>query len=136
MAVNYTFDDITRGYNAVANLRTDSKNNILGQPTIDELYYTRLVLFLIIQLRARGGDTGSQGLISSIPLAALKNDTASVISVVYNSETFTWGASDVCVMRQNEADFFIEKSTFAGTPLTRVPLSEFYTAGKPCFFYW
>lgn len=136
MALNYTYDDITKGYNAVANLNTDTKNDVLGQPTINDLYYTRLVEFLILQARARGGDATSQSILSSIPLTALKNNTGLVVSVVYKSETFTWGAADVYIMTPNEAYFFIEKSTSNETPLTRVNISEFFSLGKPTFFYW
>jgi hypothetical protein len=136
MAFSFTVEDITKGYNAVSDYRVDQKDNVFGQPAKRDLYYTRKVYFLITQALARAGDTAAQAVLSGIPLAALRSDNVATFTITYNSEEFPFFLSNVVALRQNEADFFIDKANQLATPLTRVPLTDFFAGGKPQFFYW
>lgn len=136
MAFSFTYDDISKGYEALSNIVVPEKLDVFGQPVKDSLYYARLVYYLILEEDARAGNALAQAEINRIPLAAVKNNTASPITVRYNGQDVLFGAGDIYLMTQNEADFMLEKSAENFTPLVRDTLANFYAFGKPNFIYW
>ena len=60
MAFSFTYDDISKGYEALSNIVVPEKLDVFGQPVKDSLYYARLVYYLILEEDARAGNALAQ----------------------------------------------------------------------------
>lgn len=135
MATSVTYNNIDRAYSAVT-YRDDDKAQVRGQPHHSKFYDVRLINWIYTFQLAKLGNAFSQAAMAAVPYVAISNTSASNITVTHNNEKFTLLPGDIIAMRRNEAFFFIEKSTQAGTPLVEVPLVNYFVPGKTDFVYW
>lgn len=135
MAISVTYDNIDKAYAAVTYL-DDDKAQVRGQPHHRKFYDVRLISWLYTFQLARLGNAFAQAAMAAVPYVCISNTSIANISVTHNGETFTLLPNGIIPMRRNEAYFFIEKSTQAGTPLVEVPLANYFAAGKAEFVYW
>lgn len=135
MAFTASYSDIDKAYAACIPVG-DPKAQVRGQPNHHDFYYVRKIYWLYTQGLALGGNAFAQVAMRIVPYVAVINNNVVNVSVTHNSEVFTWVPTDIYVMRQNEADFVIQKSTQLGTPLTITTLAAWFAGGKTNFFYW
>lgn len=135
MATVVTYDNIVKAYSSVA-YKDDQKDQVRGQPSHKNFYDVRLINWLYTFQQARLGDVFAQVAMRAVPYVGIRNNNLVNVTVTHNNEKFSFAPSDLIPMRQNEAYFFIEQSTNAGTPLTQVPITDYFAAGKPNFVYW
>ncbi len=135
MATTVSLKDIENAYAATLPAG-DPKAQVRGQPHHPGFYPLRKIIWIFYQTLAIAGDATSQGIIGSIPYSAVANLTGLPISVMYNSETFTWAPGQIYCMRENEAEFVIQKARENSEILTMSTLTAFFAGGTTNFFYW